>query len=217
MKKSFTASGLRLSIAPRRAEPLASDSAEVCTVAGVEIQVGPSILTQGRDGDGPFSGIELPLIDVADWLARSWAQLLYGPAPRDRVGQASERLVSCAEFWLRNRQPVGSIDRQERIFGWASHHALEFAATDYVLPNIVFQRVDDDIEASWAASPDEAPGSDVRFDFNAGRILVPWDAFRNFGTALMSWVDQRCVHIQDDPRVLRVRAVLRLNDQALPG
>lgn len=207
--------GLRLDIEPLRAEPLLGDSAEVATLARVCIAVDDTVLTRGRDGEGAFEDIELPLIDLADWLARGWARLLFEGPPVDRPNRRDRPIRSCAQFWLDNRRPIGPLERQQRVYDWASHHAVEFAATDYVLPNLVFQRIDDAIELSWAASSDDAPGSDLRFDFNAGRRLVGWADLRDLWLALLGWVAARCDHVDADPRVQRVRAVLALDHDAL--
>lgn len=207
----FTAADLRLSAQPRRPEPLPGDSAEVATAALVQLAAGSTVLTRGLDGEGDFDGIEIPLIDLAAWLAKSWAHLLHGPPPPSPAAARDERLATLAERWLAQRQSTDPLDVQQGVYDWAAHHALEFAATDYALPNLVVQRIDDNIELSWAAAPEPAPGSDVRFTFSPGRAVIPWLAFRDFSLALLRWVDERCAQLHNDPRLIRVRAVLALN------
>jgi len=174
-------------------------SSEVMTLADLRICVGEHILTAWVDSEDRESFDRLPdvpIVDLAHWFASSWMDLIFGiRVPRAMVG----RQVSLAQRWILSSSLTGPDATS--TYEWASKHALEFAATDYSLPAIVFQRRDDYVEVSWESRPDAATGSSVVFKPTQGAVLVDVPRFVELCRSLMTWVTERLDGVAKDPRL----------------
>jgi len=149
---------------------------------------------------------DIPLIDFGYWLASSWDELIYGLALPPAI---AARHLTPAQRWSLSL----TLAAQDRLtYPWAQSHALEFAASDYVFPNVVFQRRDDFMEVSWDPRPTPGPGSTVVFDTRRGSTIIDVEKFVALARAVLTWVNDRCSAINDDERLQQIRSVL--NDDA---
>ena len=209
---------IELNIAEISAEelPVEGRSAEVNTLATLRIIAGGVVLTVGHadDDSNPVDSIEdLPIIDIAAWFADSWADLVYG---LDLPRLLQSRLkVPLAERWATSAALRLTPIESEKVYQWAETHALEFAASDFALPNVVFQRVDDFVEVSWCPRIVADSWNDLVFDAKPGAVNVDVDAFAATMRQLLDWVDGRCVSNRDDTRVRSVRAWLESNHEVV--
>lgn len=111
-----------------------------------------------------------------------------------------------ADRWLLRGALEVTPDEAETIHSWASVHCLEFAASDYSLPNIVFDRVDDFIRISWAHRVDQ-----VHVSFSAsGVALIDVREFDSIFTSLIREVYEltKFVGDEDDVRVAQLAKFL---------
>jgi hypothetical protein len=204
---TFGPEGFRVDVEDRR--PVGAASTESRTLASVRLSSGGQMLTRWVDvEDGErFDRIpDIPLIDLASWLASSWRALIY-----DITVPVFFRVnrVSFAQRWALSALVAGTTS--ERTYAWASQHALEFAASDYVFPNVVFQRRDDFIEVSWFPRAKAASGSTVVYEGAPGATLVGVREFVTLCRELLAWVAERVADVQGDPRVDAIRAALRVD------
>jgi Zn-dependent peptidase ImmA (M78 family) len=204
---TFGPEGFRVEVEDRR--PAAAASTESRTLANVRLSSGGHVLTRWIDvEDGErFEWIpDIPLIDLASWLASSWGALIY-----DLVVPSFFRVnrVSFAQRWALSALVAGTAS--ERTYAWASQHALEFAATDYVFPNVVFQRRDDFIEVSWFPRAKAASGSTVVYEGAPGSTLVGVREFVALCREILAWVAERVADVERDPRVDAIRASLQVD------
>ncbi|MDQ3033730.1 MAG: ImmA/IrrE family metallo-endopeptidase [Myxococcota bacterium] len=188
----------------------ASASAEVRTLGSLTIRAGDRVLTRAMDGGTTI--VDVPLVDLAAWLATFWDDLVYGvDLPSDlgrRRDHHENKQPVLAEMWAASSAWALSPSKAESIYAWAEAHALEFAGTDYALPNVVIQRVDDFIEVSWSARAEAPPGCETVFDLSAGATLLRVDDIVPHLRALLTWVADQCAGSERDPRVREIRAVL---------
>ncbi len=136
---TFGPESFRVEVEDRR--PANAASTESRTLASVRLRSGSQVLTRWVDvEDGErFDRIpDIPLIDLASWLSSSWRALIYDLAVPSLFHVSRS---SFAERWALSGLVEGAAS--EDAYAWASQHALEFAATDYAFPNVVFQRRDD--------------------------------------------------------------------------
>jgi hypothetical protein len=145
---------------------------------------------------------DIPAVDLAYWLASSWEDLIFRlTVPSAIVARA----VTPARRWSLS----SSLSGQDKgMYEWAKSHALEFAATDYVLPNIVFRRRDDFMEVSWDPRPAPASGSTTIFNVKPGSTIIQIGEFVRMARDVLAWVAERCIGIKDDERVVKIRSVL---------
>ena len=116
----------------------------------------------------------LPLIE---WFARQWNPMLH----EERL-PLSNRQTSAWTSLRDTRFPPAAIEiddqrasKWERVWqGWWSRHALRSASEGGLLPDIVFRRHRDSVEASWGRA--KSVGTPVDFDFvesSSGVVRLP--------------------------------------------
>jgi len=185
------------------------DSAETRTAGIAKFFVGGQCVSSNADTHTGIAReeIELPLVDLAWWFAESWITCLFDESiPKALVNRPTKSL---AERWESSQAlQLRDVDRDE-LYRWAETHCLEFASTDYCLPNVVFQRVDDYMEVSWFPRSDTSPGCPIAFRGSCGAILIPIkDAIDLFSSAV-SIVNERTCDLVTDPRVYSISQVAR--------
>lgn len=187
-------------------------SLEVLTLADLRIQSGEVELSRQTEVDtgAPLVPLRVPLVDVADWIASTWTRLIYETAVPAPLARGHDRLgvSTLAARWAGIAAVDLTDDQQDALGDWAEHHALEFAATDYELPNVVLARVGECLEVSWSARTDPAPGLTCVFQFPTGACLLPVETFVESARSLLGWVRSRGADAPNDPRIVRIAEVL---------
>lgn len=181
-------------------------AAEHATLASWRLGLGGQVLTVGRslDGSEAFEEVEdVPLIDLAVWLADSWAALMFDPEAPAQLRRSRDSVL--AQDVAEGFEKLAATQR-EKLRQWAMSHSLSWAATDYAVPNVLLARCDAGIEVSWC--PQEAKSEslfDVVFDPPAGAGIVTVRSYTALVSDLCAWVAERC-H-QDGVRDVRLRRI----------
>lgn len=186
-----------------RAESTVAASVDARTLVRLRMTARDTILTSWVDSaDGKRSDEleDIPLVDIAHWFATRWTEIVFGLY----LLPAIARSVTPAQRW--SLSTFGAND--ERTYEWARSHALEFAATDYALPNVVFQRRDDFMEISWDPRPTANPENTVTFDAKPGSVIVAIDDFVALARGVLVWVVERCDASMNDVRVREIKTLL---------
>lgn len=191
---------------PLALPPSEAKSAAARSLARVQIWCGGRNLCSGRDEEGEFDALDIPLIDLANWLVEDWDERVYDTALHEVLATFQYR-VPIAERWALSASLDLPLEQAESLHRWASVRALEFAATDYLLPNVVFDRVDDAIRVSWSQRSDPYAFIDVSFTPAQGTILVDVADFvaacRELVRTVYAWTRGT-----DDARVTQLAALL---------
>ncbi len=198
-----------------RLPPGTASSAEARTLARLQVWCGGRNLCAGEDEAGRFEALEVPLVDLAAWLVEGWEARVFDTALPDAIATRFQFGVPLAERWAMSEALALEPGEQDAVFAWASPRALEFAATDYFLPNALFQRVDDYVRVSWAQRVRELPFTRLRFDPARGDALVDVHEFVRACRDVLDKVNAWTAGIEGDPRVDAVRAFLRADPAAL--
>lgn len=142
---------------------------------------------------------DIPLVDLAFWFASSWDELVFGLLIPPEI--------AARQFTPARRWGLSGSSVRKAFYDWASVHALEFAASDFAVPNVVFRRRDDFMEVSWDPRPSPGPGSSVIFDAKPGSVLVGVSEFVSLLNGVLDWVIQRCPAHEGDERLRAIRKV----------
>jgi len=194
-----------------RAVPSAT-STEARTLATIRLASRDLILTSwvdAADKESFDSLPDVPVVDLAYWFASSWAELVFGLTVPPAI---AARSVSPARRWSLSSSLSG---QNKAIYEWAKTHAIEFAATDYTLPNIVFRRRDDYMEISWDPRPGPGPGSTTIFNVRPGSTLIGIAEFVQIVRGVLAWVTERCVSNAEDERLRTIGSVLTQDSRAV--
>lgn len=181
----------------------AGPAAEHATLASWRMGLGGQVLTVGRslDGSEAFEEVEdVPLIDLAVWLADSWAALMFGPEAPAQLRRSRDSVLAQDVAEGFEKLPANP---REKLRQWAMSHSLRWAATDYAVPDVLLARCDAGIEVSWC--PQEVKSEslfDVVFDPPAGAGIVSVRSYTALVGDLCAWVAERC-H-QDGVRDVRL-------------
>lgn len=207
---TFEAGSFVLTIEDRRQST--STSAEGRTLAHLSLSVGTQNLTAWRDteDENEFDRLlDVPIVDIAYWLVSSWDELLFG---LEEPLLASDAKRTPAERWFLTRFAPAALARAE---GWAETHCLEFAGSDFAVPNVVFQRRDDFMEVSWFPAPEPDPGNSAQFTSEPGSALVSVSAFSALCRRVVQWAADSVVGLRNDPRVDAIRKFLADDGSAI--
>lgn len=187
-----------------------AQSSAARSLVQLRVWCGGQNLCLGHDDDGELDVLELPLIDIAAWLVDGWDARVFGTA-RPAALARFRADVNVAHRWELSESLALSLEEAESLYDWASWRSLEFAASDYLLPNIVFDRVDDDMRVSWSQRAGGHSFNPLVFSPARGSILLSAPDF----TALCAMVIQTtyawAAQEPDaaDPRVARLWSFLQ--------
>lgn len=184
-------------------------SAEARTLCELELWAARTSVSQWRDSAGVQTKLQVPLVDLAAWVAENWVHLAFEevvPSPVLRIGRRS--FVMAERVLLAEEMHLGPA-AQDALYDWRERHCLEFAATDYALPNLCIRRVDNAVEVSWSPREVSPPQADIVFTAWSGAVVVPVDEWTSMARELLSWTLERCEGVgKDDARVAAIRARL---------
>lgn len=157
-------------------DPALARSSAARTAARLRVWCAGQNLCAGRDGEGAFDAMEVPLIDLATWLVEGWDERIFDSRLPGAMGQF-KLSVPIAGRWRASAMLALSPGDADALYRWAMVRGLEFAASDYLLPNVMFDRVDDDMRVSWDVAEESHGFVDTLFAPAAGTVLVAVDAF----------------------------------------
>ena len=157
----------RIKLSPKDATSSAARS-----LARLQIWCGGHNLCSGRDEEGDFDALEVPLIDLATWLVEGWDDRVFDASLHEVLATQFQYSVPVAARWELSAALALEPADAESLHAWASIRALEFAATDYLLPNVLFDRIDDFVRVSWSQRAETHSFVDVAFTPSHGTVLV---------------------------------------------
>ena len=125
--------------------PKTTDRGLGATFGELTIRCGSETITRHVHESSVFSSILVPVVPLATWFARCWAELL-GDNPPFTMKDDSDAHRALAQLddedWA---EAEPTIDR------WLRGHAIRFAGDGLVLPDLVAWRVDNVVSLSWRA------------------------------------------------------------------
>ncbi len=128
-----------------------------------------------KDGLAEVHGVRWFLAPLFRWIVANWMPLLHEKRlpPGGRVGDSRPRSARAA--YLAMLESAGDdLDRFLCWQEWAERHALRAASEGGILPDVFFQRMEDEIEFSWGDRVQ--PGADpARFIVEDGIARAPVD------------------------------------------
>ncbi len=152
----------------------------------LQVWCGGHNLCSGRDEEGVFNALEVPLIDLAASLVEGWERRVYDPRLHPVLATRFRYDVPVAARWAMSDALALEPADAASLYAWASVRAMEFAATDYLLPNVVFDRVDDFLRVSWFQRTGTTSFSGVAFAPAQGTVTVDVAEFVAHCDALLS-------------------------------
>ncbi|MBN2798412.1 MAG: ImmA/IrrE family metallo-endopeptidase [Deltaproteobacteria bacterium] len=205
-------------VEPLGLSPEEAESSAARSLVRLQVWCAGQNLCSGVDEEGDFDTLEVPLIDLAVWLVKGWEERLFDASLQRVLATGFLHRVSVAARWEVSGALALGLADAESLHTWASVRALEFAGSDYLLPNVVFDRIDDFIRISWSQRSDRQSFVDVAFAQSKGTVLV--DA-RDFVAVCMDLIRTtyeltKAVHITDDVRVVQLAEFLD-RDPAVVG
>lgn len=152
--------------------PTEASSSAAHSLVRLQIGCAGQNLCTGHDDGGHFDALEVPLIDLATWLVEGWDERVFGTRLHDVLATSFRYGVPVAARWELSAALGLRAHEAESLHAWASIRAVEIAATDYLLPNIVFDRVDDFMRVSWSQRAKRHPFVDLAFAPSQGAVLL---------------------------------------------
>ena len=102
------------------------------------------------DGVDEVEEVQWFLAPLFKWIVENWMPLLHEKRlpTEGRLGDSRPRSARAA--YLAMLESAGDdFDRFSPWQNWAKRHSLRSAAEGGILPDVFFQRIEDDIELSW--------------------------------------------------------------------
>ena len=140
-----------------------------------------------KSGLAEVQGVRWFLAPLFRWIVANWMPLLHEKRlpPGGRFGDSRPRSARAA--YLAMLESTGDdLDRFLCWQEWAERHALRAASEGGILPDVFFQRMEDEIEISWGDRVQ--PGADAaRFIVEDGIAHVPVNAVAQTLRAAVEW------------------------------
>lgn len=166
-------------------------------------------LTKGiaPGGDHVLTGIEIPLLPVADWFVRNAPAILFEEFPH---AFPEDLILHGALLEWNEREPpagFGEEEYEDARYEWYERHFLLSGAEGALLPDLAFARIDERLYLSWRQPHFAGPRS-LQFLHAEGITHHPWEpawnALREFvryvaGEALRAGVTTLPWLHADDP------------------
>lgn len=172
-----------------------------------ELVVGGKSLTAGTSVSGVVGRtVEMAdLRDIASWLAYSWPYFLdHMDPPPSLPGDSTMPFAQRASIETRF---------SDEAYDWLEIHNLEFAASYFCLPHVIFQRKGDAMNISWVMRPESYPWGDYRFSEPPGEVDVPLTAFKNTIFDFMEAVLGLASEGEEDMRFPLIRQMMARRNQ----
>jgi len=206
-----------LVIEPLELSPEETRSSAARSLTRLQIWCADQNLCSGSDEEGDFDALDVPLIDLATWLVEGWDERVYDASLHSVMATRFQYRVPIAARWEVSGTLVLDPTDAGSLHAWASVRALEFAATDYLLPNIVFDRIDDFIRISWSQRSVKQPFVNLTFMHSAGTVLMDARDFVSVCTDLIHTTFELTKDVQssDAARVAQLAKFLKREPAAV--
>lgn len=138
----------------------------------------------GRDEDVDY--VRWYLAPFFRWMADSWAPLLH-ESRLPGVGRIGDRRPRSAwESYVSALRTFGDEVQFDRWQAWSSRHSLRSCSEGGIVPDVMFQRIGDEIELSWGER--QQPGAEfVRLDWDNGVLRAPFDCVADVMDQALGW------------------------------
>ena len=128
---------------------------------------GSSFFTRQANTQSPTPGFQPDSLEhLADWLRSNWEPIAFGTDVRP-LSILEANASACRAYAIGLDRTRQDHNRREELERWWSRHAVR--AADSSLPNLFFERQEDEIVISW----DSTASTDAHFSIGAGLVSIP--------------------------------------------
>lgn len=146
------------------------------SIGQLRLTVNHHVLTRNEAAASGSEAVTWYLLPVFEWVAKNWSALLHEERFAWRENSAAP--AATAVFLALRRlidvdEHLPSGESYARVQDWWMRHALRSADSSALYPDVVFRRLQDDIEISWTGrQPDYSPDG-FRFSLMPGAATLP--------------------------------------------
>ncbi len=164
---------VRLGFMPDPDEGRAAGPEESASWGSLQLWVEDQNICTHIDQGEVLQSVHWYLLPFLEWLVDSWNPLLHEERPPNR--NAGDSAVSSLEATRNAPELAGeaaTIVWEQEWFEWRGRHAVRTARAGGLFPNVLFRRLRDHIEISWAEEGLAGAPEGFQFSATAGRSLL---------------------------------------------
>lgn len=201
---------IRLSFSPDPDEGVAIDRDQSASWGRLQLWVKGQNLCAHVDQGEFIQGVHWYMLPFLEWVASSWNPLLHEERlPNRNVGDNAVESLAIT----RNAPALASevdISEWEQVwYDWYQRHSLRVARNGGLFPNVLFRRLQDQLEVSWDGELSVGTPAGFRFNLAQGtELLNPEDVARPLYDVTLEAVEYLREHAPDSVRIESVYEAL---------
>jgi Zn-dependent peptidase ImmA (M78 family) len=168
---------IRLSFSPDPDEGVAIDREESASWGRLQMWVKGQNLCAHVDQGEFIQGVHWYMLPFLEWVADSWNPLLHEERlPNRNVGDNAVESLAITRNAPTLASEVDISEWEQEWYDWYQRHSLRAARSGGLFPNVLFRRLQDQIEVSWDGELSSGTPGGFRFNLAQGsEMLDPQD------------------------------------------